>query len=94
MRSDYPPLGLAWHAFDVRRRSRLDPIDQRLFRKNHRGVRDRDRPAALNPSYHPPLNSMAALKQVALLEDILKNLLRSLPEHDGGQPGPVKLLDD
>jgi hypothetical protein len=30
---------------------------------------------------------MAGLKQVASLEDILKDLLGHLPEHDGGQPG-------
>ena len=94
MRSDYPPLGLSRHVFEVRGRSQLDPIEQRLFRKNHRGVRDRDRIAALNPSYHPPLNSMATLKQVASLEDILKDLLSRLPEHDGGKPGPRELLDD
>ena len=94
MRSDYSPLGLPRYLFDARGRSKLDPIEQRLFRKNHRGVRDRDRLAARRPSYHPPVNSMAALKQVAPLEDISKDLLGRLPEHDGGQPGPVNLLDD
>ena len=94
MRSDYSPLGLPRHLFDARDRSQLDPIEQPLFRKNHRGVRDRDRCAALNPSYHPPVNSMATLKQVASFEDILKDLLGRLPEHEGGQSGPVNLLDD
>jgi hypothetical protein len=94
MRSDYSPLGLSRHLFDVGDRSQLDPIEQRLFRKNHRRVRDRDRLAARRPSYNPPVNSMAGLKQVAPIEDILKNLLGRLPEHDGGQPGPVNLLDD
>jgi hypothetical protein len=37
---------------------------------------------------------MAALKQVASLEDILENLLSRLPEHDGGKQGPGELLDD
>jgi hypothetical protein len=94
MRSDYSPLGLPRHLFDVRGRSQLDPIEQRLFRKNHRGVRDRDRLAARRPSYHPPVNSMAGLKQAAPLEDILKDLLGRLTEHDGGQSRPVNLPDD
>jgi hypothetical protein len=37
---------------------------------------------------------MATLKQVASFEDILKDLLGRLPEHEGGQSGPVNLLDD
>jgi hypothetical protein len=37
---------------------------------------------------------MAGLKQIPSLEDMFKDLLGRLPEHDGGQPGPVNLLDE
>lgn len=83
---DDGPRGLTLSMFTRFRDSRMwDAIEKPLFRYDNRRMRQYDWFSALAPGDNSFAYAGQPIKQIGLVKDILKQLLRSLAEHDGRQ---------